>query len=72
LYTKKKDIVDIANIGIKIFILIIFILILFLNMDKTNIIKKTKLLLAGDKGVKKFKIKAMIDINIMPKIIFCV
>jgi hypothetical protein len=40
-------------------------------MDKTNIIKKTKLLLAGDKAVKKFKIKAIIDINIMPKIIFC-
>jgi hypothetical protein len=39
-------------------------------MDKTKIIKKTKLLLTGDSGIKKCKIKAMKDINIVPKIIF--
>ena len=42
----------------------------FLHTDKIKIIKKTKLLLTGDKGIKKCKVKETKDINIMPKIIF--
>jgi hypothetical protein len=45
-------------------------LIFLLHINKTKIIKKTRLLFAGDSGIKKCKVKAMKDINIMPKIIF--
>ena len=61
---------DTNKVDSKICVFKILFLIFLLHMDKIKIIKKIKLLLTGDKGIKKCKVKAMKDINIMPKIIF--